>query len=422
MYLTTNDSSGGTIAPSGDAFTIDDFFVHKNGSAVQKTTSNGMTIVSPFDSVVGVHSLSIDTSNNTGDAGFWNSGCDYSVIASPSGTVDSQIVAGLVGSFSIQNRSVQSALNDLTARTLASASYFNHEIHRVSISGNIDTLDDLNNVSTSDLDAALSTYDGPTRAEATADKEEIITSGDANWSSSSSATLANQLTIITQNNALSGDLIEVQGSGFVESTDSLESIRNRGDSAWITSTATGTGARTVNIGVNDGTDPIQGATVRVLEGINTYSLTTSAVGSGTFNLDDATYDLSISKAGYNYAGTTLVVNGTENETYSMAQSAIAAPPNASTSTGVAHLYDHMGVKEVGAKASVQITSGPGASGISYDRKIWTETSDSGGMIQFSGLIREAIYDYWRGSSKASKVSITVPNTLSFNLDEIIGSS
>ena len=66
MYLTTNDSSGGTIAPSGDAFTIDDFFVHKNGSAVQKTTSNGMTIVSPFDSVVGVHSLSIDTSNNTG--------------------------------------------------------------------------------------------------------------------------------------------------------------------------------------------------------------------------------------------------------------------------------------------------------------------------------------------------------------------
>lgn len=114
LYLTTNDSSGGTVAPSGGSFTASDFFIHKNGSAVQKSTTNGITVVSPFDSVTGVHSLTIDTSNDTGDTGFWNSGCDYSVIASPSGTVDSQIVASIVGTFSIQNRSVQSALNELT--------------------------------------------------------------------------------------------------------------------------------------------------------------------------------------------------------------------------------------------------------------------------------------------------------------------
>ena len=176
------------------------------------------------------------------------------------------------------------------------------------------------------------------------------------------------------------------------------------------------------ITVDDGTNPLENVTVRLTEGLNTFSTDTSVAGSGTLNLDDATYTVALTKFGYTYGGTTLVVNSDENETYSMTANVIAAPPTASTSTGVTYLYDHMGVAEAGATASVQITSGPGGSGIGYDKKIWTETSNSSGLIQFSGLIREATYKYWRGSSKTGSVNITVPDALSFNLDEIIGAS
>ena len=103
IALTTNDGSGGAVAPSS-AFEVADFRVYKNGSATQKTSDNGMTITSPFDSVVGLHVLEIDTSNDTGDSGFWTTGADYWVIAVPDETVDSQTVVQVVASFSIQNR------------------------------------------------------------------------------------------------------------------------------------------------------------------------------------------------------------------------------------------------------------------------------------------------------------------------------
>lgn len=103
IALTTNDGSGGAVAPSS-AFEVADFRVYKNGSATQKTSDNGMTITSPFDSVTGLHTLEIDTSNDTGDSGFWTTGADYWVVAVPDETVDSQTVVQVVASFSIENR------------------------------------------------------------------------------------------------------------------------------------------------------------------------------------------------------------------------------------------------------------------------------------------------------------------------------
>ena len=204
------------------------------------------------------------------------------------------------------------------------------------------------------------------------------------------------------------------GMAAADLDDQLDEILSDADA--------GAGARTVNVLVNDGSSPLENANVRFDEGANTYIDSTSAAGSGTFNLDDATYQVAVTKDGYTYSGSSLVVTSSVNVTYSMTLNTIAAPPNASTSTGVTYLYDHMGVLEPGAKASVQITSGPGGSGIGYDKRIWTEIANSAGLIQFSGLIREATYNYWRGSSKTASVSITVPDALSFNLDEIIGAS
>jgi len=111
IFFTTNNSSGGAIAPS-TAFENADVRIYKNGSAVQKTTVNGITMTSPFDMITGLHLLEIDTGNDTGDAGFWVSGNDYSVVLSPDETVDGQIIAHPLTQFSIENRS---ALRPTTA-------------------------------------------------------------------------------------------------------------------------------------------------------------------------------------------------------------------------------------------------------------------------------------------------------------------
>lgn len=95
IFFTTHDTTGALVAPSS-AFANTDFAIHKNGSAIEKTTTNGMTVTSPFDSIVGLHLLEIDTSNNTGDASFWAAAASYVVRMAGAKTVASVAVAGTV--------------------------------------------------------------------------------------------------------------------------------------------------------------------------------------------------------------------------------------------------------------------------------------------------------------------------------------
>jgi len=87
----------------------------------------------------------------------------------------------------------------------------------------------------------------------------------------------------------------------------------------------GTGARTVTITVNDGTTVLENALVRITEGSNTFYKLTNSSGVAVLNVDDATYTVAITKAGYSYSGTSLVVNGDEAETYSMTAISISNP-------------------------------------------------------------------------------------------------
>ena len=79
IFSTHNPDGGGVLVAPSSALAAVDFAIYKNGSATVKTTTNGITVTSPFGSVTGQHKISIDTSNNTGDAGFWASGSVYSV-------------------------------------------------------------------------------------------------------------------------------------------------------------------------------------------------------------------------------------------------------------------------------------------------------------------------------------------------------
>jgi len=100
----TNNKNGAAVAPLTE-FEANDIRVYKNNSATEKTTTNGIMMTSPFDSVVGLHAVDIDTNNNTGDAGFWTTGADYIVVLNPdTETIDSEIVVDVSAQFSIQNR------------------------------------------------------------------------------------------------------------------------------------------------------------------------------------------------------------------------------------------------------------------------------------------------------------------------------
>jgi hypothetical protein len=86
--FTTSAAAGGAVAPSS-GFEAADLLVYKDGSATQRSSASGITMTSPFDSITGLHHVSIDLTDNT-DAGFWAAGSWYMVVLSPdTETVDS---------------------------------------------------------------------------------------------------------------------------------------------------------------------------------------------------------------------------------------------------------------------------------------------------------------------------------------------
>lgn len=107
IYFTTNAATGASVAPS-TGFESADVRLYKDGSSTERSSQSGWTMTSPFDSITGLHLLAIDLSDNT-DAGFYAIGHDYVAVLSPdTETVDSQVVAFVIGRFSIQNRYVRS--------------------------------------------------------------------------------------------------------------------------------------------------------------------------------------------------------------------------------------------------------------------------------------------------------------------------
>lgn len=115
LYFTTHAQTGAAVAPSS-AFESADVRIYKNGSATQRTSEAGYTMTSPFDSITGLHLLSIDLSDNT-DAGFYAAGNEYTVVLSPDETVDSLAVVKVLATFSIE-RSVSQIVTAVWAQVI----------------------------------------------------------------------------------------------------------------------------------------------------------------------------------------------------------------------------------------------------------------------------------------------------------------
>ncbi len=182
----------------------------------------------------------------------------------------------------------------------------------------------------------------------------------------------------------------------------------------------GTGARTVTITVNDGTTALQNAVIRLNEGVNTFRALTNASGVATFNLDDATYTVAITKSGYSYAGTTLVVDGTETRTYSMTVVSITPPTNPDLSAIVVTCLGTDFETESGVTIDLRIITLPsGSTNAAYPGLKQTATSNVSGIATLyapKGSVCE-----WKRGKEDVWTEITIDDADQTNVTSIIGS-
>lgn len=99
FQFSTHAAAGGNVAPNS-AFEAADLRIYRANdgaafSATQRSSANGITMTSPFDSLTGFHDVDIDLTDNT-DSGFYAAGYLYAVVLAPDETVDSQTITGVV--------------------------------------------------------------------------------------------------------------------------------------------------------------------------------------------------------------------------------------------------------------------------------------------------------------------------------------
>lgn len=100
------DAAGASVTLSG--FVIGDIKIYKDGDTTERSSTNGYTATTDFDSLTGAHVAVIDLSDNS-DADFYEVGSTYDV-AIDSVTIDGETVRFWAGRFEIQNAAVGSRL------------------------------------------------------------------------------------------------------------------------------------------------------------------------------------------------------------------------------------------------------------------------------------------------------------------------
>ena len=175
------------------------------------------------------------------------------------------------------------------------------------------------------------------------------------------------------------------------------------------SNTTGTGARIVTITVRDSSAaPVQSATVRIYRAGETYAGVTNASGVATFSVDDATFTVAITAAGFSFTPVSLVVSGNVSQTYTLTSTGGVTPSVAPLCTGYFTVYDQNGVIQPNAQVSIQASAPPvGSTGIVMEDAVRTATADNQGIVQFANLIKGATYIVYRTGS-LRKFSILVP--------------
>lgn len=179
------------------------------------------------------------------------------------------------------------------------------------------------------------------------------------------------------------------------------------------SSASGSGSNTITVTVNDGTNVLQGARVTAkLNGTLAATATTNVSGIASLYLNNGTYTYSVTLAGYNGTGGTLVVSADASVTYSITAMSItpSTPPEA---TGWLTCVDENGDAVAGVLHTVTLVGQPVTStGSSLSRTPRTAQSDSSGLVQFPGLVSGMEYEIQRGNGTGKRFTA---DTVTFQL-------
>lgn len=202
------------------------------------------------------------------------------------------------------------------------------------------------------------------------------------------------------------------GGTFDPTADSQEAMRERGDAAWITGEAGGgSGAHAYTITVQDeDTNPLQNATVRVREGAENSALITDINGQVSFSLNNATYTLTITKAGYQFAAEQVVVSGPDSVTKTMTATVITPPAIPEQTTGYTNTFaGSPPALTPGIVIDFQLQAGPSTplDGSSLSTRKVAAVSDANGLLQIA-LWKGAKYGAWRGETYVEFVAGTDP--------------
>lgn len=239
-------STGASVTLTGLAVT--DIEIYKDGSTTQRASDAGYTLLDTdgidFDGITGIHGFSIDTGDNT-DAGFYTVGAWFTVVVSAV-TIDSQTVNFVACQFRLMPaESVAGKPKvdvDTFGGTAGTFSGGRPEVNTTHAAGTAWGSGAITAASiAADAITAAKIADGAIDA-ATFAAGAINAAAIATGAIDADAIAADAVTEIQSGLALEATLTSMKGATFDSATDSLEALRNRGDSAWATATGFATSA------------------------------------------------------------------------------------------------------------------------------------------------------------------------------------
>jgi len=204
-----------------------------------------------------------------------------------------------------------------------------------------------------------------------------------------------------------GEAMLVLGSSSTPGIELMEARWNNSASA---------GGRTVTVTVTDtDTDPIQNASVRLGSGSEQQVILTDVNGVAEFGMSDGTHVLAVSKAGYSFTPTTVVVDGDESVDVEMDIVSITPASDPAQSNAYATTRDGKGNVQATQTIDFWLKKPPSGSGQSYNYGKFSATSDVNGLLQVA-LIRLATYAARRGNGK--EIIFVVDDTSTYALPQI----
>jgi hypothetical protein len=182
----------------------------------------------------------------------------------------------------------------------------------------------------------------------------------------------------------------------------------------------GSGSYNVTLTVNDGTNPIQNATVTLAINSSRYTATTNSSGVAVLTPTEGsgTYTVSLTAIGYQFTPVSLVVSGNTSHTYSMTALNINSGP-AGTVTVYGYTTDATGSTVVaGVRVYLKMETPPSTAGSIVSPNPITATSDSNGLFQITGCLPSTQYyilsdrsSSWQSFTTGTGSSFEVPSTI-----------